>query len=168
MQQFIVPQFIDVEDKIFGPISVRQFLTLLVVAALIFADYQLVYKLIYPSGWFFAISSIAIFAFGGTFAFLKINGRPFHYFLLNVFVTTQKPRLRVWNRRLIKSDLIVREEEIVRPAPIPVKTPLTASKLTELSLIVDTGGAYREELEQSVETEDNTNVQPGKPADIFS
>jgi hypothetical protein len=30
MQQFVVPQFIDVEDKIIGPISVRQFLTLMV------------------------------------------------------------------------------------------------------------------------------------------
>ena len=29
MDRFVVPQFIDVEDKIFGPVTVRQFLILL-------------------------------------------------------------------------------------------------------------------------------------------
>ena len=154
MQQFVVPQFIDVEDKIIGPISVRQFLTLLVSAVLIFVNYQLVYKFFVPNFWYFAISSIVIFAVSGTFAFLKINGRPFHYFLLNFLVTLQKPRLRVWNKRLTRAELIPHEETVILPAPIPVKAPLTASKLTELSLIVDTGGAYREEFsEPAVETE---------------
>jgi hypothetical protein len=146
MQQYVVPQFIDVEDKIIGPISVRQFLTFLVGAALIFANYQIVYKVFYPNFWFFAISSIFIFAVTGTFAFLKINGRPFHYFLLNLFVTMQKPRLRVWNKRLRRSDFLTKEETVEITPPLPVKSPLTMRKLTELSLIVDTGGAYHEEL----------------------
>ncbi|KKS92044.1 MAG: hypothetical protein UV69_C0039G0006, partial [Parcubacteria group bacterium GW2011_GWE2_43_12] len=30
MQQFVVPQFIDVEDKIIGPITVRQFIIIMV------------------------------------------------------------------------------------------------------------------------------------------
>ncbi len=163
--QFVVPQFIDVEDKIFGPISVRQFLTLLICGALIFINYQLVYKIFFPSFWFFALSSIGVFALSGTFAFLKINGRPFHYFLLNLFVTMQKPRLRVWNKRLTRQDVVVKEEEVVLPAPIPVKGPLTARKLTELSLIVDTGGAYREEL---TEESESAKPAPQNAKDIFS
>lgn len=162
--QFIVPQFIDVEDKIFGPVSVRQFLTFLVGFALIFADYQLVYKIFLPNFWVFAISSIFIFALSGTFAFLRINGRMFHEFLLNLLVTMQKPRLRVWSKRLTREDLVVREEEIERIPPLPVKAPLTASKLTELSLVVDTGGAYREELQPTAP------VKPagdGRVRDIF-
>lgn len=164
--QFVVPQFIDVEDKIFGPISVRQFMTLLVGAALIFVNYQLIYKIFFPSFWFFALSSIFIFAVCGTFAFLKINGRPFHYFILNLFVTMQKPRLRYWNKRLMRRDVVIREEEVVLPAPIPVKAPLTAKNLTELSLIVDTGGAYHEEL---TDEESAAEEHPSKKArDIFS
>lgn len=166
MQQFVVPQFIDVEDKIIGPISVRQFMTLLVGAAAIFANYQLVYKLILQNFWLFAVSSIVIFAVSGLFAFFKVNGRPFHYFLLNLFVTAQKPRMRVWNKRLTRQDLIVREETLVVAAPIPTKAPISQSKLTELSLVVDTGGAYREELPEPVE--EAPKPSPDKVEDIFS
>ena len=164
--QFVVPQFIDVEDKIIGPISVRQFMTLLIGGALIFTNYQLVYKIIYPNFWFFGLTSIGLFALDGTFAFLKINGRPFHYFLLNLLSTMQRPRLRVWNKRLALQELRVREEEIIIPAPIPVKTPLTESKLTELSLIVDTGGAYREELPEEPLAERKS--APPETTDIFA
>ena len=41
MRQFTVPQFIDVEDKILGPITVRQFLLLVVGGLIIFAEFKL-------------------------------------------------------------------------------------------------------------------------------
>ena len=40
-QRFIVPQFIDAEDKILGPITVRQFIIMIVGGLLIFAAYKL-------------------------------------------------------------------------------------------------------------------------------
>ncbi len=40
MQQFVVPQFIEVEDKIFGPITIRQFLILLGAFVLIFLGWR--------------------------------------------------------------------------------------------------------------------------------
>lgn len=40
MLQFTVPQFIDVEDKIIGTITVRQFIILLVAAILIAVSYR--------------------------------------------------------------------------------------------------------------------------------
>lgn len=36
MQQFLVPQFIDVENKIIGPLTVRQFVIFLIAAGFIF------------------------------------------------------------------------------------------------------------------------------------
>lgn len=168
MEQFTVPQFIDVEDKIIGPISVRQFLTMLVAAGLVFADYEIIYLLLYPSIWFFILSSLFIVALCGSFAFVKVNGRPFHHFLLNVIVTLQKPRLRVWNKRVSRSEVNVKEEEIEIAPAIPVKTPLSKSKLTELSLVVDTGGAYQEEL--PTEEEEARAKEAGekeRPKDIF-
>ena len=41
MQQFVVPQFIDVEDKVIGPVTVRQFLILLVGGGVLFIAYRL-------------------------------------------------------------------------------------------------------------------------------
>ena len=40
--QFIVPQFIDVEDKIIGPVTTRQFVVLLAAGAMIVIDYQII------------------------------------------------------------------------------------------------------------------------------
>jgi adenosylhomocysteinase len=41
MDQFTVPQFIDVEDKIFGPITTRQFLILLATGLILFIAFKL-------------------------------------------------------------------------------------------------------------------------------
>jgi hypothetical protein len=137
MEQFVVPQFIDVEAKIIGPLTVRQFLTFLAGAGLIF----LVFKL--ATFWIAAIEGLFIFALTGTFAFLKINGRPFHYFLLNMLQTLRRPVLKVWNKNVFVA--VKKEEKKIEPPKPIIKKHLTASRLSELSLVVDTGGAYREE-----------------------
>jgi hypothetical protein len=139
MEQFVVPQFLDVEAKIIGPLTVRQFLTFLGGAGLIF----LVFKL--ATFWIAAIEGLLIFALTGTFAFLKINGRPFHYFLLNLVQTLRRPILKVWNKNVYVA--AKKEEKKIEPPKILIKKHLTASRLSELSLVVDTGGAYREEEE---------------------
>ena len=78
MQQFVVPQFIDVEDKIIGPITTRQFIMMLVGAILLAIAFKL-----FDTGLFvvFAILDIGIVA---TLSFVKINGMPFHFFLSNL------------------------------------------------------------------------------------
>ncbi|MFH1366960.1 MAG: PrgI family protein [Patescibacteria group bacterium] len=140
--QFTVPQFIDIESKIIGPISVRQFVTLLVAGVLIYLDYQIFFSINF---FLFAVIAVLLFGISGLFAFLRLNGRPFHYFLLNLFNTMKEPRLRVWSKSFTKSDFKYKEEKPRAPVIIPHKKPLSASKLTQVSLIVDTGGAYQED-----------------------
>lgn len=142
--QFIVPQFIDVEDKIFGPIAVRQFILFLIGGAIMVVDYQIVYK---ATGNFFvfAISALVIFVITMIFAFVKINGQLFHRFLLNVLISFKFPHLRVWNKEFDRIDYVRKAEKVKAVAPLAVKKPLTATKLTQLSLVVDTGGAYHED-----------------------
>lgn len=139
--KYTVPQFIDVEDKIFGPLTTRQFLIMLVTAGLMFVAYKL-----FDFG-LFLITAILEFALGGTLAFFRVNGQPFHFFLLNVIQTTRKPKLRAWNKEL--SDVQLREIIKAPPPPPPrkkiIKTPLAETKLAELSLVVNTGGVYNPE-----------------------
>lgn len=141
MQQFVVPQFLDVESKIIGPLTVRQFVIFLIGAGLIF----IVFKL--ASFWAAAIEGLLIFTMTGTFAFLKINGRPFHHFLLNMMQTLRRPTLKVWNKSG-EEKIIKKEEAKPQPTVAPPKQRLTVSRLNSLSLVVDTGGAYQEELEE--------------------
>lgn len=141
MHQFVVPQFLDVESKIIGPLTVRQFITFLIGAGMIF----IVFKL--ASFWAAAIEGVLIFALTGLFAFMKINGRPFHFFLLNMIQTLKRPTMKIWNKEISNKD-IKKEEKIVIPPALPQKKHLTSSRLNELSLVVDTGGAYQEELSE--------------------
>ena len=144
MQQFVVPQFIDVEDKIFGPITTRQFLIILVAGLIIFLGYKYA-----DFGLFLAIAIIA----GGLallFAFVKVNGQNFHYFLLNILQTMRRPSLRVWNKSYSTEELnylrLQKPEEIIpkQEKKIPGKT-----HIRDLSLLVNTGGFYRpEDLEK--------------------
>ncbi len=138
MQQFIVPQFLDVENKIIGPLTVRQFVTFLIGAGLIF----IVFKL--ASFWIAAVEGVLLFALTGMFAFLKINGRPFHYFLLTLVQTLRRPLLKVWTKDTEVKEK--KEEKKPAPTPPPTKKQLTETRLSELSLVVDTGGAYQEDL----------------------
>lgn len=139
MQQFTVPQFIDVESKIIGPITTRQFLIFLASAVLIAASYKL-----FDFSLFLVVGT-TILALGIVFAFVKINGRPFHFFILNLVQTLRRPHLRVWNHQ---ANEMVEEPEIKlrQPeAPLPVKEPYKKSRLAELALVVDTKGRYKGE-----------------------
>lgn len=143
MQQFVVPQFIDVEDKIIGPITVRQFIIILVGAGFIFVAYKL------ADFALFLLEMVAILAITFGFAFIKINGRPVHYFLLNVFQTSKRPKLRVWQKLLSRAELkgYIKTKIPELPPQIKKKNKVRASRLAELSLIVDTGGIYQGEKE---------------------
>lgn len=137
----MVPQFIDVEDKIFGPITTRQFVILLVAGVLIFVTFKLL------RFWAFSIVGLLILAAAGTLAFLRVNGMPFHFFLLNLIQTFRRPRLKVWEKSPTSAELreFIRTIPEKLPPPLPVKEMMTATKLQELSLIVNTGGVYRPE-----------------------
>lgn len=150
MQQFTVPQFIDAEDKILGPITTRQFVILLVMVAVLFVEYKLFdFSL-------FAVTGVITMGLFIVFAFGKVNGRPFHFFLLNIFQSLFLPSLRIWNKNFGKNiaEDQFDEKNIIKAQPPAVKTRFSSSRLAELSLIVDTKGAYRGE---TLETEPDNN-----------
>lgn len=137
MQQFTVPQFIDVEDKIIGPITARQFIIFLVAAILMAISYRL-----FDFALFATVSTI-VFLLAVLLGFVKINGRPFHLFLLNLIQTWRRPNIRVWNNRLAR---VIDEEKIPTlkfDSTKSSKEYYKKSRLAELSLVVDTEGEYR-------------------------
>jgi hypothetical protein len=144
MQQFLVPQFIDVENKILGPITVRQFVIMIVIMGLLFIFYK---TLDFAA---FILVSLLILALGAAFGFLKVNGAPFHIFLLNVVQTSLRPSLRVWNKNVKNENLQTeknKEEDILNDVKLvsPTAKLISTTRLSELSLIVNTGGYYKGE-----------------------
>jgi len=139
--QFVVPQFIDVEDKIFGPVTTRQFVILLSGGLLIFISYKLAD---------FALFVFLLALIGGLsliIAFVKINGQTFHYFLLNIIQTLRRPSLRIWDKRYtaeeLKYHLETKQEEVIEEIK-PIRK-ISYNRIRDLSLIVNTGGYYKPE-----------------------
>lgn len=142
MDQIVVPQFLDVEDKIIGPITVRQFIEMLIGGMIIFIFYKIFdFSL-------FAVSGLLVMGIVLVFAFVRINGQPFHYFLLNFFDTFRSPKLKIWKKETTKEDIKMasQKKDQKKASPTSIRRqPVTSSRLSELSLIVDTGGVYRGE-----------------------
>lgn len=91
--QFNTPQFIEVEDKIIGPLTLKQFLYIGGGLGLLFVL------------WFFLnlsafiLVAIPIGLFCGVLAFYKVNGRPFISFLGSLVKYLSKPRLYLWRKK---------------------------------------------------------------------
>lgn len=139
MDQFVVPQFIDVEDKIFGPVTSRQFVILLVAGLILF----IAFKLADFALFIFLLATLGGFAL--ILAFVKINGQSFHYFILNLIQTMRRPSRRIWYKSDTKDELEeLRKGEIVEVMEKVAEIPrLSYSRIRDLSLAVNTGGYYK-------------------------
>lgn len=126
--QYQVPQFIEIEDKIFGPLTFKQFLYVAGGAAIGFI------------AWSFLPSIIAIPVGGGIFAFFamaafyKVNGRPFLFFIENFFKFTFSKKLYLWRKQEKKPKKKDRAEAQVAQVQLP---KLSQSKLKELTWGLD-------------------------------
>lgn len=145
MQQFLVPQFIDVESKLLGPITVRQFIIMLVAGLFCVLWYKL-----FDFG-LFALTSVITVGVFVVVAFVKVNGRRFHYFVLSLFQTFRSPKIRVWNKEKSIAEikqLMSKPKKTVVAKSVIARPKVTKGRLSELSLIVNTGGVYRGKEEE--------------------
>jgi hypothetical protein len=95
--QFQVPQFLDVEDKIIGPFTIKQFLYLAGGAGLGYLCFHFVPLI----GWFLFLAMVG---FGAALAFYKYNTKPLVYLLETAFNFIRHDRLYVWRRREKEED----------------------------------------------------------------
>lgn len=95
--RFEVPQFIEIEDKIFGPLTWRQFLYLgggVGMAAVMFFTLPII---------LFLIFGLPLALLAGALSFYPVNNRPFSFFLEAIFNYVMGQRLYLWRQ---SSDVI--------------------------------------------------------------
>jgi len=125
--QFKVPQFIDVEDKLFGPFTFHQFAYLAGGAGLIFVLYKLL-----PL-WISIFLIIPVAALSLLLVFYKMNGKPFIFYLQAGVSYFLSSKLYIWKQRLAKPDN--KEQETL---PLVSIVPMTTEdKLKDLSWSLD-------------------------------
>jgi hypothetical protein len=118
--RFEVPQFIDVEDKIFGPFTWKQFVYIAgglggAIMLYIFLPFYL-----------FILAATPIVALAGGLAFLPVNNRPLSVFIEAMVKYVSTHRLYIWKR----------QERAAAPAieeTAPIYTPPTTNKIASLS-----------------------------------
>ncbi len=91
--QFKVPQFLDIEDKIFGPFTFRQFVYLAGGAGICYILFKLL-------GFIFGIIPMLIIAgLSLALAFYRPNGKPFINMLEAGFGYFTRSKLYIWQER---------------------------------------------------------------------
>lgn len=140
MKQFVSPQFIDVEDRIIGPITTRQFVMMVLGGIMAFAAFK-IFDQISAIGIVLVIVCLVVI-----FGFVKINGRHFGDFVKSMFEVLRRPRLRVWYKEVSKTEIAAEQKVVsmdeVKTDLLPSRKALGSKNLSQLALIVDTGGRY--------------------------
>lgn len=125
--QFKVPQFIDIEDKVFGPFTFRQFMYLAGGAGLLYLSFKflpLILAMIVGP----ACAGLAL-----ALTFFKYNDKPFINVLESFFRYYLKSRLYLWH----KQDPARPQKSMSEGAASNARGALTESKLKTLSWSLD-------------------------------
>ncbi|MEK7162921.1 MAG: PrgI family protein [Patescibacteria group bacterium] len=102
--QFQTPQFIDVENKIVGPLSLRQFLYLAAAGGASFIFYFIL------AGWLWLMLTAILGAVAIALAFIKYNGQPLQKIILAAFGFFWKPKLYLWQRIQEEKTILIEEK----------------------------------------------------------
>ncbi len=129
--RFQVPQFIEVEDKIFGQLTLKQFIYLAGGAGLSFAIYRVTGSFIIS-----AIPIIIIMAFSISLAFYKINNKPFILVVEAAFKYFFSSKLYIWKKEQNVPAQGKTEDEAKQYASIMVPK-ISNSKLKDLTWSLD-------------------------------
>ncbi len=125
--QFKVPQFIDVEDKLFGPFTFKEFVYLAGGAGLIYVIYKLVII------WIAVPLIIVVAAFSAALTFYKINNKPFIYYVQASITYALKSKLYIWKQHLKKPE-VVKDKVAEQTEALPA---MTTSRLKDLAWSLD-------------------------------
>jgi hypothetical protein len=140
MAQFSVPQFTDVEDKIIGPLTLRQFFILFGGGVILIILYRVV-----PSFFLFIVVGLPVVGASVLAAFGKYNGKPVYTVLLFAFGYFFEPHSYVFHRQ---TDTPVAKAK--KAEPLPASRSLSPeerlSRLHKLTYVLDQEHKAEEEL----------------------
>lgn len=147
MGQYKVPQDVEAEDKLIGPLSLRQFIY--VVIGLGWG--ALMWRLLMFN---IVIMILAIIPITGFFLLLGFGRRQEQSFE-NYFVALVQfmfvPRIRMWDKDLTQEEMI--KVEIKKPELV-IEKNIPKSRLQQLALIMDTHGAQKD---PTIQLQDENN-----------
>lgn len=157
--RYQVPQYLEVEDKIFGPLTLKQFLF---AAGGLGGAYALWSVLPSPIG---AIVGILLAVFSAALGFGQMNGRPFLVMIESMISYTFSKKLFLWKK--VPHPIAEKAGEASGESSAPVIPRLSESKLKSLAWGLDIQESLTSKIE-SREPAPNTSHQiPTIPPGVF-
>jgi len=129
MARYQVPQFLEIEDKIFGPLTLKQFLYTMAGGAIMYMAWSNLPVI------FAVILGGPIFALFIALAFYKVNNRPLSKAMEHAFTYARGPKLYLWKKRERTPERAV--AETLRHATAQDLPSLSGSKLKDMSWGLD-------------------------------
>jgi len=128
--RFQVPQFIEIEDKIFGPFTFKQFIYLLGGAGGAYVLYK-VLPIIIAIPIILVVVGLAL-----ALTFYKVNGRDFSEVLQSSFTYFFRSKLFIWKQRAVKKESTLPTRKILETEGGNIPR-LTEGKLKDISWSLD-------------------------------
>lgn len=126
--RFQVPQFIEVEDKIFGPLTIKQFLYVAGGGGICFMLYT------YLNFYIAILAIIPVAALSAALAFYKVNNQPFINIIEAGFKFMFANKLYIWKKQERKPEHKETDTSSVDALFVP---KLSESKLKDLTWSLD-------------------------------
>lgn len=165
-QAYKIPQNVDLEDKIFGPLTLKQFLIAMGAGLTTFISFSIFYTA--APFLFWAITAVA-WVVAAAFIFVRPNDQPFSKFIFSFIWFATKPSRRAWKRIPSLGEVTFRDESDV-PKVSKRREPSESevrSKLQHLAHVVDTRGWSEVDENDDVGGRITSNAQAKPKLNIF-
>ena len=126
---FNVPQFIDIEDKIVGPLTAKQLGWLAAGAVTLLVFYTMLDKSS------FIVSAIIITIIFGALAFYRPYNQPLIKFITSSFMFVIRPKMYVWRRAQEKIQKTIEKRQ--DSTPVIGRKKFDAQKVADISQLLD-------------------------------
>lgn len=136
--QYKVPQNIDKQDEIVGPLTIVQFSYLAIAFAIDF----LLFKSMPRFTSIMLIIPISLVAIG--LAFVKVNDKPLMEFLFAMLAFFRKPKIRIWHKTSDEPILKLSHVQAPKKAAV-IEKVFDPQKINQLSETLDAGGQIAEQ-----------------------
>lgn len=124
-----IPQFIDVEDKVAGPLTWKQLGWMIAMGVTLFLLYTFV------SGMFFYLLAVPVVLLFVALAFFRPNGMAFPQFLFYSVTFLFRPKVSVWERPIRKYSPTAADTS--KEVPQVMKKQVSVQDFTSLAKKVD-------------------------------
>ena len=139
--QFAVPQFTEVEDKLIGPLTLKQFLVLLATGGVVLFFWSLLKLSI-----FFFFFAVPVGTIGLALAFGRFNGRPLFGYIGSFLSFFSRPQVRIFMREEPIVVMHVESQKSKVKSKIATTEEPTESRLKKLAYLLDQKSQEEKEL----------------------